>query len=574
MEQYDITAQYGHLVQETEKTYDELSNAYKTQTVSYVYGNPAHIYPTLTTMSTTGNQQMVTQTKYAGDFGFTGTTTNPPAAAIVVLNNNNMLGTVIESLQYRQNSDGTNVRYINGMITTYVPATLPTPDSVLTIESVKPLPSIAACYILNGVFNYNSHYQLSGTLKYTDNNLVEQSKANGPVTSYMWDYNELEPVAAVTNASSANIAYTSFENIPTGGNWIFTNVTIDNTMAFAGQYSGMLTTGSKIDKLFRVTPPQSIVSYWASGPATVMSNTTVNVPVSSQGLTTNGWTYYEHLLPVGTYSVELTGNIHIDELRLYPKDAQMQTLTYKPLIGVTSQVSASNQVLRYQYDGLNRLATINDVYGNIKQNFGYNYGPGVSIATPAQTLFYNTATTQNFTKNNCASGTPTSVPYIVPYGRYSAATQAAADALAAQDVTANGQAYANANGQCVFYNDQDYGVSLLKNDCTPDQGLGSLVHYSVPAGSVSSLISVADADAQAQAMVTANGQAYANAHGTCSCAAEGHKEINGTCETGTKIYISSTYSNGQYICVYQYVFSDNTYSQQYTEMSPTNCVNP
>ena len=574
-DQYDMTAQYGYLSQRTEKTYDQFTNSYKTQTENFVYGNPLHIYPTLTTISTTGSTQLITQKKYAGDYSYTGITSDVAANAIVNLNNDNMLGTEIETVQYRQNSDGSNKRYINGSLTTYISNPIPTPDKVYRIESVTPLTSLTASAINgSGVFTYDTHYKIAGSYKFLNNNLIEQSKDGGPVSAYLWDYNQLEPVAAITNSNIANIAYTSFETASTlTGNWVAHTVLLDTTTSFTGRVSGVLSSGSKLDATFTTAPPQSIVSYWASGPATVMSNTTTAVPVSSTGLTTNGWTYYEHLLPAGTTQVELTGSIHIDELKLYPQLAQMQTETYDPFIGTTSQVSPSNQVLRYQYDGLNRLTTIKDVYGNIKQNFVYNYGPGVTVTAPTQTLFYNAMQQQSFTKNNCTAGSGTTVNYVIPYGKYAAATQTAADALATQDMSANGQNYANANGQCLFYNDQAYSQAFFKNDCDPTQGLGSHVTYTVAVGTVSSTISIADADSQAQAMVTANGQAYANSHGTCSCALEGEKYINGNCETGTKIYISSTPSNGHYICVYEYQFSDGTYSQTYTVNSPTNCVN-
>ncbi len=574
VDQYNFSNQYSQLTQKTEKTYDQASGLYKTQSLNYVYGNPLHIYPTQTTVTSTGNTQVITQKIYAGDYPYTGATTDTAASAIIVLKNNNMLGAEIESLQYRQNADGTNKRYINGSLTTYLSTPLPTPYKIYSLESIIPLGTVTSSSINgSGVFTYDSHYKIAGTFKYLNNNLIEQSKAYGPVTSYLWDYSQTEPVASVTNTHSTNIAYTGFETSSISNNWLSHLVLLDTITVFTGRASGVLSTGSKIDATFTVAPPQSIVSYWASGPATVMSNTTVNVPVSSQGLTANGWTYYEHLLPAGTTQVELTGAIHIDELRLYPVLSQMQTESYDPLVGVTSQVSPGSQVLNYKYDGLNRLTTIKDVYGNIKQNLVYNYGPGVAVTAPTQTLFFNSLQQQSFTKQGCTGSTPTSVVYQVPYGRYSAATQVAADQLALNDIAANGQTYANVNGLCLYYNDQAYSRKFFKNDCTSSQGLGSPVVYTVSAGTVYSLISIADADVQAQNQLTNTGQAYANTHGTCSCGAEGQKMINGTCTTGQKIYISSTPSNGQYICVYEYMFSDGTYSQTYTVTSPTNCVN-
>lgn len=64
------------------------------------------------------------------------------------------------------------------------------------------------------------------------------------------------------------------------------------------------------------------------------------------------------------------------------------------------------------------------------------------------------------TKDNCAEGQAgTEVTYIVSAGTYTASTQLEADNLAQADVDANKQAYANANGSCVFLG-EDYFLTL------------------------------------------------------------------------------------------------------------------
>jgi parallel beta-helix repeat protein len=72
--------------------------------------------------------------------------------------------------------------------------------------------------------------------------------------------------------------------------------------------------------------------------------------------------------------------------------------------------------------------------------------PGAVTPPP---VFMNITVSKAYTKNNCTSGTGTTVTYIVVAGKYSASTQPAADQLAQNDITANGQNYANMNGTCV-----------------------------------------------------------------------------------------------------------------------------
>ena len=63
--------------------------------------------------------------------------------------------------------------------------------------------------------------------------------------------------------------------------------------------------------------------------------------------------------------------------------------------------------------------------------------------------YYNTVQTGTFYKNNCTTGTGLPVTYSIPAGAYSSTTSlAAANQLAANALSANGQAYANANGTC------------------------------------------------------------------------------------------------------------------------------
>ena len=130
--------------------------------------------------------------------------------------------------------------------------------------------------------------------------------------------------------------------------------------------------------------------------------------------------------------------------------------------------------------------------------------------------FYSIAKSGWFTKNNCAAGgTGSGLTYSVAAGAYSSTTsQAAADALAQNDVNNNGQNYVNNNGFCTFFNTAKSGT-FTKNNCAAG-GTPSSVTYTVPAGAYSSTSSQAVADASAQTDVNNNGQNYANANGYCT----------------------------------------------------------
>ncbi|HUM67021.1 MAG TPA: DUF5977 domain-containing protein, partial [Chitinophagaceae bacterium] len=153
--------------------------------------------------------------------------------------------------------------------------------------------------------------------------------------------------------------------------------------------------------------------------------------------------------------------------------------------------------------------------------------------------------------------------YIVPYGRYASAINLQdANDKAASDMSANGQSHANSKGQC-FWHNEEVNQFVFKNDCLPDQGPPVSVMYTIEEGKYKSLVSQEDADAMADADIATLGQEYANTLGTCSCVGVGKKWINGVCETGTMTMVGGYYDNGQWICVYYYVFSDNSTSEYY-----------
>jgi hypothetical protein len=206
--------------------------------------------------------------------------------------------------------------------------------------------------------------------------------------------------------------------------------------------------------------------------------------------------------------------------------AQVTTYTYKTLAGMSSQVDPSGKKLLYVYDNFNRLMLIKDQDGKVLKKYCYQYdgqtgdcglygnaqtsgnytrnncgsgyiGSTVTYTVPANTYYDYTQSGSNalaqndvnsngqayansngtctqiwysveksgmFTKDDCGSGyTGSTENYVVYANTYSSTvSQAAADALAQNDVDNNGQNYANTYGSCtannitVYYEDYTY----------------------------------------------------------------------------------------------------------------------
>lgn len=116
-----------------------------------------------------------------------------------------------------------------------------------------------------------------------------------------------------------------------------------------------------------------------------------------------------------------------------------------------------------------------------------------------------------FTRNNCTAGKIGSqLTYIVPAGKHAAADQASANTLADQDLQNNGQAYANANGTCLYYSSAVSG-NFYSRACASNQ---TAIPYpvTIAAGAFTSTSSPSDATALAQW----EAQRQADLNGQCS----------------------------------------------------------
>ncbi|HEY9259295.1 DUF5977 domain-containing protein, partial [Chitinophaga sp.] len=539
----EITCQAKDLIQTTVKIFDKASDSYITTATTNTFNSTKHTYPSLIAQLTTNGDTVFTKKKYAADYKI-------PAGADVIskglalLQSKNMNGAEIESSQYRQNADGSNTRYIGGSYTVFS-STMPVPVSLYRLETATPLTDYQATDVTAaGVFTADSRYKQMAAFKYnTSGNLTEQTKVDDITTSYIWDYKSLFPVAEVSNADTTMIAYTGFETDSNPDSyWSITGGAKDTTTAFTGSRSYKLTTGAQIIKTNTTAIGRPVLlSYWSkNGAVTITQNGSTSIPVKSTGPTFNSWTLYKHLLPTGTLQVKLTAtNATIDELRLYPQDAQMQTYSYSPFVGIISKNSPSDLSSYYEYDGLSRLVNIKDFKGQILQNYQYNYGPGIVMTAPVTSLYYNAKIQADFTRASCTSGEPGILTYKVPYGKYaSAVSQADADAKAQAELNAYGQANANANGPCWFYNVQVSRV-FTKTNCPLDRGAGLPYDYIVPARKYRSTVSQATADQMAANDILTNGQDKANTSGHCFCEGPHTKIIKGICETGVKQYTSS-----------------------------------
>ena len=352
--EYPIFSAAKKLTQKIEKVYqDDLSQAPLANVTNYSY-NMQTFFPASSQRTNSKGDTIKTVYKYPHDF-----VALPPYDSMVYARH--IWSPVIEQSTFNGNnflrSAKTNYNYWNnGTWGVNAATSLVVPQSV----DIKTLGNAAETRLKLNKYD-------------TDGNLIEQQKAGDVLKSYIWDYNSIYPIAEATNAAQTDIAYTSFEADGSGG-WTIGSGSWDSTHAITGRRSHVL--NSDISRTGLSSSKTYIVSYWSgnSSNAYTIPGTLSGSPVKGKTITINGtsWTFYVHKI-TGQTSVAINGSGHIDELRLYPVEAQMTTYTYQPLVGMTSACDVGNRITYYEYDGLQRLKRVRDQDYNIIKSIDYQY---------------------------------------------------------------------------------------------------------------------------------------------------------------------------------------------------------
>jgi hypothetical protein len=285
----------------------------------------------------------------------------------------------------------------------------------------------------------DSRYLNYSQNKFNNGNLIETSMVNGSVKSYIWDYNNNFPVAITDNATSDQVAYTSFE-ANGNGNWTYGNTSLNITAPTGNRvynfaYGAIGKSNVTIGKSY-------IVSYYSnSGPYTFSNLSTNSI---ATGLAANGWTYYEHKVTFTATIFSISGVGLIDELRFYPADALMNSYTYVPLNGVSTVTDTKGATMYYTYDSFQRVDHIKDYLGNIKKSYDYNYAGQILRLTRVPSAAMDNV----YFRSGCPGNSTTGVHYSIPSGLFFGATQQEADAKALEYLNIVGQENANLYGVC------------------------------------------------------------------------------------------------------------------------------
>lgn len=324
---------------ESDSTWDDNGNkAYTTR--QYEYNDATHTYPTLKRSFTSSGEMLSELSKYPHDFAATGNVYQK-------MMTRNIVSPLVQQIRQR---DGVQLSITNINYTDW------NNNSKLLLPQT----------VVEQISNYPAETRIRFNKFDIYGNIQEQQKEADIKQSYIWGYDTLYPIATVTNAGQSDIAYTSFEPDATGY-WTIPSANRDATQGITGRQSYGLGNGA-ITKNGLSTTESFIVSYWSKS-----GSATVNGATATSAYNKNGWYYYEHKIAAGISTITVSGSVTIDELRLYPSDAQMTSFTYDPLVGMTSRCEADNRISYFEYDGFNRLKLIRDEDRNILKTYDYRY---------------------------------------------------------------------------------------------------------------------------------------------------------------------------------------------------------
>lgn len=340
------------------------------------------LLPNVSTITKSNGDQIITKTYYANNYN------SSVNAGIALLKSKNAIAVPVLAETWLKKNVSNDEFLVDASLNEYT--VLANNDvkvgKIYKLESKIPLPKSSVGFIDNSTpintlirtglspylklqteFNYNS-----------DGNLVETKSKGDDISSVKYGYNKRLIIASISNSTSAAAAYTSFEDGNTGqwtteNNWSYHPPSIVSDVEFTPTGNKCLSLNAANTTITSTVPINRtyILSFWAKSDGGVPS--VGSLPVLQKTFSVNGWTYYEYKVSSTSGSVYIAPPGIIDEVRLYPDNSKMSTVTYNPAVGKTSECDVNNKIVYYEYDSLGRVTGIRDEKRNLIKTYEYHF---------------------------------------------------------------------------------------------------------------------------------------------------------------------------------------------------------
>ena len=350
-----------NLVSTKEKKFNQSDNTkFATTIVQYQY-NPNNYLPNEIITTKSNGDKIIKDVYYSIDYSVPG--------VLQSMTNQNMVNTIIASYNSILKVGSNTKIYLGAEIDEYkfIGSDIKV-DKHYSGRVVEPITNFS--FNTSNPLNFPNLFEVRENVYDGSGNLVGLKGEGERFETNIFDFDNRYVIASVVNAnpSEDKPCYTSFESDEFGG-WIVPN----NSGTYWNDESvtGKRTFGLLGSMEAFVNPAKSYrLSLWATNPENLVIN---NATLVTSSPVINGFTYCEYDFPAGLTSIGIFSiNSNIDEVRLYPKNARMRTVTYDPLIGKTSECDENNRIIKYEYDNLGRLRFIKDEKGNVVKMYEYN----------------------------------------------------------------------------------------------------------------------------------------------------------------------------------------------------------
>ncbi|MCH7411865.1 hypothetical protein MM213_00080 [Belliella sp. R4-6] len=373
---YKLISAWYYKNKTVEQVYNENGSVSMIKEIDFYYDSPINAQLTRTGTKNSTEDSIFEYYSYPTDYAnITG--------FIKAMKDNHQIAFPIEQVKYIKKGD--NFDILSGSITLYKNNAKAQPDKRYTLSTSSPIGNTSFKFSNRSIgvlptnptignLSMDSRYEEVDTFSAYDNlgNLTEHKVTNGITTAQIWGYNLKYPIAISTNASIAQISYTSFETTEKGG-WIYSGSPVTSPISKTGSKYYNLNTGSISKATTGANPSLPFkLTFWARRAS---GTGTWSFMGQTENLTT-AWKLIQRTVTSAELEISMNGsnsNIFIDELRMHPTNAMMTTYTYKPMVGITTVNDQRNKITYYEYDNTNRLLNIKNENKEVIETYEYNY---------------------------------------------------------------------------------------------------------------------------------------------------------------------------------------------------------
>jgi hypothetical protein len=180
------------------------------------------------------------------------------------------------------------------------------------------------------------------------------------------------PVAQITNAAFADVAYCGFEDSATG-NFSWNDGTVISGDARTGSRYFSLGSNGLVKSGLNPSTHYKI-SFWAksNGGAIHIDGITGTINLGSLA----DWTFFEYAVTgLASLSIRRSGSVDVqlDDVRVHPVNAVMTTSTFHPVFGITSETGSDQRTIFYEHDSFGRVKFVRDHDKNIVRHSFSNF---------------------------------------------------------------------------------------------------------------------------------------------------------------------------------------------------------